>query len=364
MAQPYTSMSKAAVAEGEAGRVAAITDVDSAARYFAKGAETSKPADDSTATGAGAAAGDEDPENPDDPQNPDGGTAAGDPAAAVIDEEDPMKAPEAKDWPESARHRVGEITAKRREAERRATTAEETARTQAERIAELERQVAGKAPTVIAPTAENPLAHIEDPQALQRELDQALSMRDWAYANPEGGTIDLGDGKTMEVSAEEVRTALATTDRMLNQHIPQRMRYLQDRQQYLARAREEYPELLRPGTEDHATYQTLLSHWPELKRFVDPEIIVGRYLRGLKAEEAEKAAKAGKTGTGKGGAAAPAKKPATAIAPGTPRQPAASAPTGAAGGNDAEASAARKKANATGTVDDVARFFSTSRKAA
>lgn len=365
MAQPHHSMSKETLASGDGGRVAAVTDVDSAARYFA-GTAKPQPANDSADEPTGeqsGAGGVEDPEE-DDPENAGGGAAEGGGAAAAdggdSEEDELKKQPGYNELPDWARKRMGEISAAKNTANSRVSELEKATGEKDATIADLQRQLAAKGSPAPAPTAENPLAHIEDPQALQRELDNAINLHQWCEENPDGGTIELSDGKTREVSAEEVRAAKASTTRMIHQHIPARAQYLEGRRQYVEVAKQAYPEIFKEGSEDARQYQALLSHWPELRRFVDPEIIVGRYLRGLRAEEAEKQAKQ----QGNRGAEAGKKKPATAIAPSTPRQPATPTPVGASSGKDAETSAARKVANASGSVDDVARFFSRQKVAA
>lgn len=351
MAQPTHSMSETATTTA-ADQVTPVRDLDTAARYF-ESKETAAPANDSTATAPAVAAGG-DPENPDDPNTTE--EPPPDPAKDKADEEPELTAEQKKELPEWAHRRMGEISAKKNELLEEVTTLKERETAKDGEIAELKQQLAGRAPTVVAPTPENPLANVDDPRVLQGELDQALNILDWCDQNPEGGTIELNgaDGKpvTQEVSKEEMLAAKARANRMINQHVPQRMQFLQGRQEFVARAQEDYPDLLKPGTQDHSDYQALLSHWPELKRFLDPEIIAGRYLRGLKAELA---AKAEKNGKGKP-AAQPQKKPATVLAPSAPRQPAAAMPAGAPK-NDAAKAEAKKQATKAGTPDAAARYF-------
>lgn len=328
-------------------QVTPVRDLDSAAAYFDR-LDAKKPANDSTATAAAGAATetDDEPDPNADPKNPDDKKEG--------DEDDPTKAPEFKELPEWARKRMGEISEKKNILNGEVETLKTETQSKDARIAELEQQVAGKAPVVVAAPPENPLANVEDPRQLHAELESALSIREWALANPEGGTIDYGDGKTREVSKEEVQAALANTDRMINQHIPARRDFIEKRGQYVEAARTDYPDLFKAGSEDHSTYQSLLSHWPEIKRFLDPEIIGGRYIRGLKAEQAERAAaKAKAEGKAPG---TPAKKPATAIAPTALRQSTPGMPSGGVK-NDAELAEAKKQATSTGTMDAAARYF-------
>lgn len=323
-----------------------VRDLDSAAAFFERA--TPGPANDSTVVEGEVTT---DPENPD-PENPDPENPEGKVAGGGNDDDDPTKEPEFKEQPEWSRKRMGEISEKKNLLAAENETLKTDAAAKADRIAELEKQVAGKAPVIVAPTASSPLAHVEDPQSLQRELDDALNAREWAMRNPEGGTMQLSDGKTREVSAEEVREGLVNADRMINQHIPKRMEFLRGRQQYITIAQEKYPDVLKAGTDDHSLYQTLLSHWPEIKRFQDPEIIAGRYIRGLRAEEAEAAAKkAGK------GPVAPVKKPAAVIAPTAPKAGGGAMPAGGDKGKDAEVAEVRKQATKTGGLDATARFF-------
>jgi len=259
-----------------------------------------------------------------------------------------------KTWPESARKRIGEITAKRREAE------EASAAKDAE-IAELRQALEAK-PASVPPAAvpgAMPLAHVMDPRQLESELDSALSIREWVLANPEGGDFPLADGSVKPVSAEDARAALARTDRMINQHIPQRKQWLAEHAQHAAKAREVYPDLFKKGTEENVMLQNLIQAWPEVTRFVDFETIAGRYIRGMRAEqEALKGTSAKQT------AETTAKKPnaAKVLAPSALKSSggAMTSSTTKAGALDSEA---RSRANRTGSLEDVAAAFATARAA-
>ena len=178
-------------------------------------------------------------------------------------------------------------------------------------------------------------------------------------AMPNGGEMDDGDGGKINLTAEEVsdhleklrdkRTELVAERKLAEQQV--RAAYDETFQKIRTAAAKVYPWLTKPDAPEQARLKKSLESIPGLKDHADHELIVARYLRGMKAEQ-DDLAKAKAPGPRK---APPAKDPtAVNTAP----------PTAKAGPGDEvtkakrAVEAAEKQFKQTGKREDLQRLES------
>jgi hypothetical protein len=191
----------------------------------------------------------------------------------------------------------------------------------------------------------NPLGGIETFEGLEAQVEKSEVLRDLALANLNGGTIELADGKTYELSAEQARKMFQEHDAILRRHVPARERELmaaahreRGAREAELRAADVYPWMGKKESPEYGTFQKLASLVPELQReFADWPMFIADMTAGFLARKAKGAGGSAGAGTGAGGgggnnlSVSLETTPAPAIAE---RKPAPPAPLGggAAGG--------------------------------
>lgn len=176
---------------------------------------------------------------------------------------------------------------------------------------------------------DTPLGEVDDEAALAQKTANLRALRRWARMNPDGGELPDGKGGKIEKTAEEVRTILADAEEMLEEHVPARQRYLEQRRTFDQQATEAYSWLKdtkSPAAIAHAAlmrqYAPILRAIPEA-RLVMADALVGASMR-IQASKQAAAAKAGgaekkPTLPGRPGAATPAKAPPAAVSRPAPK---------------------------------------------
>lgn len=205
--------------------------------------------------------------------------------------------------------RIDKEVGKRKALEERAAAAEAKA-------AELEKQITERKPeVVVAPSADNPLAHIESVADLEKEWKQAKEVARWAEDLLDDPSIDegveVGDRK---VTKAEVKQIMRNAKRTLEDQIPARARFLQAREQHRQIAYQDMPYLKDKNSPEYQRVQASFKEFPWLAQVPNAEYLIGMALEGEKALAARKAA---------------ASKPAPKVAPKPPASqtaPAAAAP--------------------------------------
>lgn len=176
---------------------------------------------------------------------------------------------------------------------------------------------------------DTPLGEVADEAALAQKTANLRALRRWARMNPDGGELPDGKGGKIEKTAEEVRAILADAEEMLEEHVPARQRYLEQRRTFDQQATEAYSWLKdtkSPAAIAHAAlmrqYAPILRAIPEA-RLVMADALVGASMR-IQASKQAAAAKAGgsdkkPTLPTRPGAAAPAKAPPAAVSRPAPK---------------------------------------------
>jgi hypothetical protein len=243
---------------------------------------------------------------------------------------------------EKLEKRIDRITRKRREAE----TALEELREEHDR---LKGEFESRTPIRLEPSPEDPLADIETATDLESKVSAAKKVRAWALSNPDGATVTNPDGTERYVDRAEMAKFIAQTDALLTDHAPARKEYLREREAVLPEAKSTYPDLFKPGTQQHQVLIDTLKQVPALKRLPGYEMVIGDALLGMQLRM-ERAAKSKDADAKK---SAPTAGKSKAIAPAIPK-PSASRPPNSTG---KEKGRNLDRVIAGGGIDDLANYF-------
>lgn len=178
--------------------------------------------------------------------------------------------------PKGVKKRIDRLTAKRREAEAEV----EKLRMEMETL----RQEASQKP-VQNHNPDNPYSHLTTAEAISKEMAQAKQIRRWCELNPDGATVTDKDGNETDYSAEEIRKIKIKAMDAMEEHLPKQHQYLQQVDHMDKIATKEYPWWKDKTSKEHGLAQKFLQVFPEIKRFPDYKVVVGDYLRGIKARE-------------------------------------------------------------------------------
>lgn len=132
-----------------------------------------------------------------------------------------------------------------------------------ERLAALEQKREEPAPRESSPWS-NSLSGITDAAELQKRVDGAHQMKDWALRNLDGGEVPGEDGETQYIDADQVRTALANAEKVLRD-APRQAQVVEIRQNSLAEAESSYPWLKDKSSENYQVLQNELGIWGDFK---------------------------------------------------------------------------------------------------
>ena len=222
--------------------------------------------------------------------------------------------------------RIDKLTAKRKEAEAKV----------AELEAQMERLRQEAATPAKGSDAKNPYAHLQTPEQVQKELEQAKSVRRWCEMNPDGATVKDANGDETDYSSEDIRAIKVKALDAIEEHLPKQSQYIQNYQQMEQVANKEYPWWKDNSAREKFIAEKFLEAFPEIKRFPDYKIVIGDYIRGIQS----RASASKKAGT------------APARAPSQPRP--TSAPMKSSSKNEAVAQAAKASFRKSGSSDDLA----------
>lgn len=186
--------------------------------------------------------------------------------------------------------RVGREQAKTKRALERAATAE--ARLQALEQQAAQPPAAETKPQVVPlPSGSPPLANIENVQDLSAVQQQAKEAVRWAEELLETEGIEngvrVGDQVFSKADLREIRRNAKVT---LEDHIPARVQFLQQRNQWQQQAYAEFPFLKDKTSEDYHMVQAIYKDMPWLRNVPNGDWIAGLGVEGWKALQARKAA--------------------------------------------------------------------------
>lgn len=199
-------------------------------------------------------------------------------------EEEPIEEqPEVKDGlikKEVFDKRVGKLSRQKAELLERAEKAEE------EREA-LKAQLEGIQPVTVAPHSGDVLANVQNEQQLAQVVQEARVARDWCRQHPQGVTLNEGKDNEQFISPEEIATSLSRAEDVLMFEVPRKNAELQQRHQYDGLARTHYAPIFDRKSEDYQVANALLAQLPGLATHPAKNLILGDYLRGVRARLGE-----------------------------------------------------------------------------
>ena len=185
---------------------------------------------------------------------------------------------------EAVEKRVSREVAKRKQLE--AQLNELTLKVQAQTAAPKDTPAA----LVPLPVGAPPLANIEDSSglvALQQQAKEAIRWAEQQLDDFDGNPIQLGD---KNLGQKELKNIIRTARKTLEDDIPARAQFLQQREVVNKTAHEEFKFLTDKSSPDYVAAQSAYQAMPWLKNLPNAEWIIGVQIEGLKALQAKKAA--------------------------------------------------------------------------
>lgn len=168
------------------------------------------------------------------------------------------------------------------------------------------------------PTADDPLADVEDERTLDTRLEEKKNLHRWALRHLNGAIVTDDKGNKTEVSAERVGEILAETEDFIRDHVPARRQYLRERARFERDAVTAFPWMQDKNSQGYLRIEATLRELGD-KRLRDIpfiKIALGDMLLGQQLRVRETKPNSGKPVVGKtapkapaapGGAARPAK---------------------------------------------------------
>ena len=225
--------------------------------------------------------------------------------------------------PKGIKKRIDKLSAKRREAEAEV----ERLRSEVERLSQEAEKPAQ------TPTEDNPYSNLSTAEEVSREIDQAKRVRRWCEMNPDGATVTNKDGSETDYSSEEIRSIKIKALDAIEEHLPKRLQYLNNYQQFEQVANKEYPWWKDKAARERQMAESFIKAFPEVKKFPDYKMVLGDLVTGIKVRES----KASKTQT---------------VSKSIPQPKSSSAPSRVQP-RDAKAQIASKRFSASGSRDDL-----------
>lgn len=165
--------------------------------------------------------------------------------------------------------RIGKERAKRGELERK--------------LAELEAKLAAvptqvEKPAPVTPTAENPLANVNDIPELEKQLKTAKETKLWALEQLDREDIDQGiKVGDQTYTKAQLKAAVRNVEKLIEVHIPDRAKFLNQRANSEKLALDTFDWLKDPSTEQYKAFRKVIS---------DPSLGFGALPNGIYAAAA------------------------------------------------------------------------------
>ena len=172
--------------------------------------------------------------------------------------------------------RIDKLTAKRKEAE-----------AEIEKLKEEVEALKNVTPTRREPeTSDEPFSNLNTIAEIEAEIAQARSVRNWAEENAEGFTQTNEKGEEIYYDPAKIRQIKVNAMKALEEGLPKRYQYIQARDQIDQIATKEYPWWKDKTAKERQIAEQFVSAFPNIKKFPDYKMVIGDYIRGVKAREA------------------------------------------------------------------------------
>lgn len=182
-----------------------------------------------------------------------------------------------EDLSRGVQKRIDKLTAKRKDAEEQL----ETMRKEVEDLksSQSQRVVNNEIPDV-------PHSNLESVAEIEAEIAQARAVRNWSEQNADGFTQTHEDGSETYYDPAQVRQIKVNAMKALEESLPQRYQYISHRDSLEPVVAKEYPWWKDKSSQERVIAEKFLSSFPAIKRFPDYKMVIGDYIRGVRAREA------------------------------------------------------------------------------
>jgi hypothetical protein len=137
----------------------------------------------------------------------------------------------------------------------------------------------------------DPASQFVNEQQLDAAISQARHLKRWCERNPEGGTLQVPNGKggydQREFSAEQVQSMREAAEDDIVEHLPKRREHLRQEAAITAQAVREHPWLTDKVSPRMGLFRKVLDASPEIRLRPDWARVTAVFVRGLEAIEAE-----------------------------------------------------------------------------
>jgi hypothetical protein len=172
--------------------------------------------------------------------------------------------------------RIDKLTAKRKEAEAEIEKLkEEVEKLKAATPAPREREI-----------PDDPYSNLNTIAEIEAEIAQARSVRNWAEENADGYTHTNEQGEEEYYDPAKIRQIKVNAIKALEEGLPRRYQYLQARDQIEQVVSKEYPWWSDKTAKERQLAEQFINAFPAIKKFPDYKMVIGDYIRGVKAREA------------------------------------------------------------------------------
>lgn len=215
------------------------------------------------------------------------------PADTEPEKEDPeATAEETKQWPEKA------IKLKDRYRRQRNQARDEAAELR-EQLADAQTKLESAQPVTVAPTLNDPLAHVTDMKGLESEFMQAENLRNFCIKNANGYMANEGTDQEKWIPPEVIADKHIEANDVLTKFIPLKAQQIAARPKYTEQAKQVMPTMFEPGHDDYKAARNMKVLYPFLANDPRADELIAVQLKGWKAIQAEQAQKPSKNGQGK-----------------------------------------------------------------
>ena len=232
--------------------------------------------------------------------------------------------------------RIDKLTAKRKDAESKVDTLEEEV---AQLRSELENREDLK--EIPVPASDNPYAHLKSVASVEKEIEQAEEIIEWAEDNADGIEVTNSKGEEIAYSREDVAQIKKNARRAVRKHLPEQAEYLREETEVSKRVEQIFPYWKDRSSNGYQEAMEIIKNRPSLKQYPTWKADVTMFQLGLQAYK--------EMTTDKQPKAKPAKAPSQPSAP--TEAPVVSKPA------QAKSASARKHFNATSDVDALAKVL-------
>jgi len=173
--------------------------------------------------------------------------------------------------------RIDKLTAKRKEAE-------EQLEALRKEVEDLKTSQNNRKVEVETPDIQH--SNLESIAEIEAEIAQARAVRNWAEQNADGFTQTDENGNETYYDPAQVRQIKVNAMKAIEETLPKRYQYVQHRDSLEPIVVKEYPWWKDKTSPERIIADKFLASFPSIKKFPDYKMVIGDYIRGVRAREA------------------------------------------------------------------------------